>query len=180
MRSNGPAERARGRRTRIARLVDGSTTSALNPAFDAALALDTDAGTFTALAAQLLARPIEPERADRRDRVRAALQELREAYARALPERVAQLAAHVRDARVDGNAAPSWNLARLDAHRLRGSAGSHGFPEVGEQAGAIEDAILRVLDGNSSTTRDANESISSGVVLLELLAKRAAPRAQLG
>lgn len=67
--------------------------------------------------------------------------ELAQEYLLALPER----AAEIRDAARRGQHGDAQALAeaRNLAHRLRGTAGSFGMPEVGRLAGAIEDALAR-------------------------------------
>lgn len=34
-----------------------------------------------------------------------------------------------------------WNNLANEAHKLRGSAGGHGFPTLGDAAGVLEDAV---------------------------------------
>jgi HPt (histidine-containing phosphotransfer) domain-containing protein len=64
----------------------------------------------------------------------AALAAMRAQFAAALPEK----AAHV-----DGLlAGAAWGDARRAAHRLRGSAGTHGFAQFGAVAAAIEELLL--------------------------------------
>jgi HPt (histidine-containing phosphotransfer) domain-containing protein len=64
--------------------------------------------------------------------------ELRDAYAAELPGLIHALAALVEEAAAEAQAIPP---ALRAAHRLRGTAGSYGFAEVGEVAGRIEDAL---------------------------------------
>jgi HPt (histidine-containing phosphotransfer) domain-containing protein len=57
-------------------------------------------------------------------------------YARSLPIKAADLASLV--------ASRAWNQARRAAHKIRGSAGAYGFPELGEAAGTLEDLLLGI------------------------------------
>jgi HPt (histidine-containing phosphotransfer) domain-containing protein len=66
------------------------------------------------------------------------LEALRAEYLAELPVMIKTLAELVGEAAVQEAAVP---LARRAAHQLRGTAGSYGFPEVGEAAGRIEDAL---------------------------------------
>ncbi|MEZ4382072.1 MAG: Hpt domain-containing protein [Nannocystaceae bacterium] len=82
------------------------------------------------------------------DRVDAAppaddmLAVVRARYARSLGEKAATLAAHAWSI-IDGVAsAEAIEEARRLAHRLRGSAGSYGFPAFGEIAAGIDAALL--------------------------------------
>ena len=74
----------------------------------------------------------------------AALAELRTGYAAELPGLVRELGALLDAAATDAGALAR---ARQAAHRLRGTAGSYGFVEVGEAAGRIEDALEEGADG---------------------------------
>lgn len=62
------------------------------------------------------------------------LAELRAAYRATIPERVEELARFLASAR--------RAEAIAVAHRLRGTAGTYGFLDVGDAAGRIEDALL--------------------------------------
>ena len=64
--------------------------------------------------------------------------ELRAEYAVELPAIVAALAALIGRA---GEGREAAARARAAAHRLRGTAGSYGFREVGVAAGEVEEAI---------------------------------------
>jgi HPt (histidine-containing phosphotransfer) domain-containing protein len=80
-------------------------------------------------------RPPPPPPDDDVDR---SLAELSALYAAELPgliQRLDELAAGAARSPDDARA------VRVAAHRLRGTAGSYGFPAVGEAAGRIEDAL---------------------------------------
>jgi hypothetical protein len=72
-----------------------------------------------------------------------ALTALRTDYALALPGRVRSLAQALRAWRRAPGSEAHMERARELAHRLRGTAGSYGFPAVGLAAGRVEDAVLR-------------------------------------
>lgn len=68
----------------------------------------------------------------------AVLAELKRQYRERLPSRIEELG----QALAAGRADPSrLEAARLLAHRLRGTAGSYGVPQVGEIAGRLEDLL---------------------------------------
>lgn len=84
-------------------------------------------------------RPPTPE-------VLAALRELQLEYGKVLPELAGKLAEVFRKAIAE----PDIQLVALEelralAHKLRGSAGSYGFPDVGVWATRIEDLAERML-----------------------------------
>jgi len=70
--------------------------------------------------------------------VEDALAAVRRDFASRLPERGAELAAFV----VRG----AWDDLRRAAHKLRGSASTYGFADLGEHAAAIEDILLEAAD----------------------------------
>jgi HPt (histidine-containing phosphotransfer) domain-containing protein len=78
------------------------------------------------------------------DRGDAALAALYEAYARRLPERLAQLVADLEAWRQTPERADLLEEITSLAHRLRGSAGSYGFPSFSGAMGAVEDSLRRV------------------------------------
>ncbi|HEY0839697.1 MAG TPA: response regulator [Vulgatibacter sp.] len=75
-----------------------------------------------------------------------ALSRLREAYREELPSRLGELRAAVEDAADSPRDVEVLNTARELAHRLRGTAGSYGFLQVGEEAGRIEELFLGALE----------------------------------
>jgi HPt (histidine-containing phosphotransfer) domain-containing protein len=64
----------------------------------------------------------------------ALLEGVRTQFAGSLPDKAANIGALL--------ARGAWAEARRAAHKLRGSAGSYGFAEIGAVAGAIEDLLL--------------------------------------
>ncbi|HWV36867.1 MAG TPA: response regulator [Vulgatibacter sp.] len=68
---------------------------------------------------------------------------LREAYREELPSRLGELRAAVEDAARAPEDVEAIGVARDLAHRLRGTAGSYGFLQVGEEAGRIEELLLQ-------------------------------------
>jgi HPt (histidine-containing phosphotransfer) domain-containing protein len=64
---------------------------------------------------------------------------LREEYARALPEKLAELGEALREAQA-GNADALARATAL-AHRLAGTAGAYGLGEVSSQAATLEQAL---------------------------------------
>ena len=75
----------------------------------------------------------------------AALVAMRAQFAEALPEKAANIAALLTRG--------AWDDARRAVHRLRGSAGTHGFAALGALAAAIEELLLSEPAGLSEETR---------------------------
>lgn len=66
---------------------------------------------------------------------------LKRVYIQGLPERLRTLRAAVADAPRDAAARAE---ARMVAHRIQGTAGTHGLRELGEKAGAVEATIAEL------------------------------------
>ncbi|MCG0239211.1 MAG: Hpt domain-containing protein [Firmicutes bacterium] len=71
--------------------------------------------------------------------------ELRRQYRAEAASRAAFFAAAARALREAGAGGTDLAALRQAAHRLAGSAGIYGFPEVGRKARALEEALLPVL-----------------------------------
>jgi|SRR5579859_530210 len=67
---------------------------------------------------------------------------VRRDFAAKLPERGAELAALV--------ARAAWDDVRRAAHKLRGSAATYGFVDLGAHAAAIEDLLLEAADAGAA------------------------------
>lgn len=92
-----------------------------------------------------------PEKAvSSRPKLQPQLGELRTQFAQRLPERLTQLLEVLQAARTDSARLVE---ARTLAHRLRGSAGSYGYPDVGEAMGCVEDCLLEA-DAQQLMPRD--------------------------
>lgn len=87
---------------------------------------------------------------------------LRAAYTSALGTRRAEIRSALQPGRADAEA---LQHARLLAHRMRGSAGSYGLPEVGAAAGRLEDAIAEY--GRSAQNWPAVEAALEALEALE-------------
>jgi HPt (histidine-containing phosphotransfer) domain-containing protein len=74
--------------------------------------------------------------------IRAAFAELRDELASKLPDRIEAVSRAIRAADGDRGDGALRDEARGAAHRLRGSAGSYGFPEISAAAGRIEEALV--------------------------------------
>jgi HPt (histidine-containing phosphotransfer) domain-containing protein len=79
----------------------------------------------------------------------AALVAMRAQFAEALPEKAANIAALLTRG--------AWDDARRAVHRLRGSAGTHGFAALGALAAAIEELLLAEPTG---PTGEASERVA--------------------
>jgi HPt (histidine-containing phosphotransfer) domain-containing protein len=76
------------------------------------------------------------------------LEQLREAYRRKLPGRLAELDALLNGAR-QGQAREPLEAARRLAHMMKGTAGSYGFDEISAELGRIEESLEVLLAGTS-------------------------------
>lgn len=106
--------------------------------------------------------------------IAAAARELAREFAEVLPERVEALAAALAEAKLaPGNAEKREHVIHL-AHRLAGTAGSHGFEDVGVAARAIEDLLVdhashasleaahvRRLDDRLAAVKEGAESVAA-------------------
>jgi len=75
----------------------------------------------------------------------ALLDVARAAYATRLPSRIAEIAELVQK--------DAWADARRAAHKLRGSASTYGFVDVGSAAAALEETILAGGDKLDSSAK---------------------------
>ncbi len=101
------------------------------------------------------------------DPLERELAALRQDYARTLVERVSEITAAVGSAQASPSNQVALSHARNLAHRLRGSAGSYGFDELGAYAARIEEALVNAgklpaeaipqLETAAALTRDALE-----------------------
>ncbi len=89
-----------------------------------------------------------PERASiTRSDIDIALAAVTADYARALPDKVADLRRLVERV-IDGPRDPGvLTEVRSSAHKLSGTAGSYGFPRVGDAARGLEQLTVRALEG---------------------------------
>ncbi len=71
-----------------------------------------------------------------------ALAVIRARYANSLGQKATDLGERLAAVLADPSNPAAVKAARLLAHRLRGSAGTYGFPAFGEVAAAIDDALL--------------------------------------
>jgi diguanylate cyclase (GGDEF)-like protein len=109
----------------------------------------------------------------------AIMEQLREEYRRELPRKL-EVLAHAVDLVRELEADPiALAAARSDAHRLRGTAGSYGFIAIGQAAGRIEDALVRLPDeGATGRARMLGEIEAALDDALRGLDETAAPRAR--
>lgn len=95
--------------------------------------------------------------ASERERAQARFDALRAGFAVRLRERLAELDALVHRAR-EGSA-EALGPALAAAHRLAGTAGSYGYPDVGEAAAALERALQRVAPTASVGERSPDAGV---------------------
>jgi len=97
------------------------------------------------------------------------LHQHRAAYVHTLPARLAQLESFAVGLAGRGReAGPLQDLERL-AHSLAGSAGTFGFPDLGEAARALELAIGEVREGRGPVERVPAGATSLGTELRRVL-----------
>ena len=93
------------------------------------------------------------------------LKSLKSAYARRLPEKAQGLEALAMSLSSGGDDEHAWRLLEAEAHKLAGSAGSYGFPDIGVIARELEHLAQRRTE-RELPSRDALNFI------LEKLRKR--------
>jgi len=81
----------------------------------------------------------------------ALLASAREEFARRLPARIAEIA--------DWIAQDAWSDAARAAHKLRGSASTYGFSEVGGAAAALEEELRAMKETADGATRERLASL---------------------
>jgi HPt (histidine-containing phosphotransfer) domain-containing protein len=91
---------------------------------------------------------------------------VRRDFAAKLPERGAELSALV--------ARAAWDDLRRASHKLRGSAASYGFVELGAHAAAIEDLLLEAADAGAAPDVAARARIQELVTAATAACERAA------
>lgn len=94
---------------------------------------------------------------DPREVLQRKLEQTRRNYSARLPGRLAELRAALERWKRTGLPA-DLQEARLLAHRLGGSAGSHGWPETGRAALALEHLLRDALDGTPLGPRGLEEA----------------------
>lgn len=82
--------------------------------------------------------------AERDALVRAAFDELHQEFAAKLPSRVGALVAAALAASASRDDPALREEARSVAHKLRGAAGSYGFPAISATAARIEEAFVHL------------------------------------
>ena len=90
------------------------------------------------------------------------LQRLKEAYGRKLPGKLAQLDALLQEAWADPDQKQVENAYRL-AHQLKGTAGSYGFSELGEEMRRIEEALTGIAKGSTPDLVTVRKEIESAL-----------------
>jgi len=113
------------------------------------------------------------------DNTTSRLTALQEKYARHLPDKLSALARAIGKVKIDSSDSSSVAEAILLAHRLRGTAGTHGFPAVGVAAQQIEESlqtIPRAPAGESKHVwRRINAAMSDARAALASSTKRGSP-----
>ncbi|MDP3505636.1 MAG: response regulator [Myxococcales bacterium] len=97
-----------------------------------------DPTSFAAKVAELASSAAPTATAAGAGSIASELAELRRQFAERLPEKLAALEAAIETSRQEGGL---HGEARMLAHRLRGSAGSYGYPGLGEAMGVVEDLL---------------------------------------
>ena len=90
---------------------------------------------------------------------------IRDEYAAGLPGIVGELTAALGRLRDTGDAA-AWAEAREHAHKMRGTAGTHGLHEVSEAAAAIEDALVASRGQPAESARASWSTIDQALARL--------------
>jgi HPt (histidine-containing phosphotransfer) domain-containing protein len=82
--------------------------------------------------------------AERDALVRAAFEELHQEFATRLPDRIGAIVAAVAAASASRDDLALREEAQNRAHKLRGSAGSYGFPAISATAARLEEAFVEL------------------------------------
>ena len=99
--------------------------------------------------------------------IRAAFEELHQEFASRLPARIEALAAAIHAAAAARDDEAARDQARGLAHRLRGSAGSYGFPAISATAERIEEAFIDLKAIPAADPRSSWATILAALVELE-------------
>lgn len=108
--------------------------------------------------------------------VRNAIRELARELAVLLPARAEAITIAFERARASPENLEARETLRVLVHRLRGSAGSHGFDELSREAGLIEDCLL--AEGESLAERGTWQRLAAWVGEIRTGAERAASEAE--
>lgn len=76
------------------------------------------------------------------DELRIHLEQMRQAYSAQLPKFVSELRTALEKSQLAPHDMVKWDDARTRAHKIRGTAGSHGLMDASNAAATIEDALL--------------------------------------
>ena len=112
-----------------------------------------------------VSRPPSPE-------VLAALKELQAEYAKVLPKLVGTLAEALRRAKSHPEDPVPLEEVRAQAHKLRGSAGSYGFFDVGDAAVRMEEAAIRMQKAPPSEQASSWPDLESAMADMTAAAER--------
>jgi diguanylate cyclase (GGDEF)-like protein len=102
--------------------------------------------------------------------IETGLAELQREYAKALPQKVTDLAAALGGLRE--NAVGAFEEAHMLAHRLHGTAGSYGYEDIGDLGGQVED-LLSAQQKDRPIATTVWQAIDTHVAQLRLLARKA-------
>jgi HPt (histidine-containing phosphotransfer) domain-containing protein len=108
--------------------------------------------------------------------VRDAIRELARELAVLLPERADAITTAFERARANPENLEARETLRVLVHRLRGSAGSHGFDGLSREAGLIEDCLL--AEGESLAEAGTWQRLAARVGEIRIGAERAAREAE--
>lgn len=103
------------------------------------------------VAAQLCQRSAPPPTTEEHRLLREAFSALSRQYVADLTVRLQELDESLTAAKANPTAVALTAEARTRAHKIRGTAGSHGLPHVGELIGRIEDILI---DGHGTSNTD--------------------------
>jgi diguanylate cyclase (GGDEF)-like protein len=113
-----------------------------------------------------------------RDDLEDTLLALRADYAGELPGRLAELSSLLSQLKTQPHNLFLAGEARSHAHKLRGTAASYGFKEIGDAAGDIEDAILTWMENAGSNYQAIADRIARVLAFAEQQAEQAASEAR--
>ncbi|PWU03160.1 MAG: trehalose-phosphatase [Candidatus Melainabacteria bacterium] len=108
----------------------------------------------------------EEDPAEREKRIERVFSSMKADYAKGLTERIKDLKTIVEKAKHQPNDLESLTEARTRMHRLKGTIGSYGFPEISFQLGVIEVA-LENIEKASSLNKNLSEAWLEALPIIE-------------
>jgi DNA-binding response OmpR family regulator len=108
------------------------------------------------------------------DEIEREIKELSREYARELPARFQLLAQQIEEFRAGRD---GFGAAKNEAHKIKGTASSYGFPEIGEQAVIIDNCLKQMKTNPESCGAEFQAKLDAAVQTALSLSDKAAAAA---